>query len=162
MKKNGIAKTSKRRTSRATNRPLSPEKLLQSGGVTAATVPDVISTMASNNEYQQQPWILETNVNIFRNQQALPGTSSMVSSPSYNHFFSQMYLSEMPNAQTVSGNVPSTSSLHWHSGMLPHKYYLIEKQANVANCYERNKSFSLRYCQPPTNIIVKHIYRRRK
>ena len=105
MKKNEIAKTSKRRTSRATNRPLSPEKLLQSGGVRAATVPDVISAMASNNEYHQQPRILETNVNTFRNQQVLPGNSSMVSSPSYNQFFSQMYLSEMPNAQTVSGNV---------------------------------------------------------
>ena len=76
MKKNEIAKASKRRTFKAMNRPLSPEKLLQSGTVRAATVTDFISTMDSNNEYQQQPCILDINVNIFRNQQASPGTSS--------------------------------------------------------------------------------------
>ena len=138
MKKNEIAKASKRRTSRATNRPLSKKKLLQSGAVRTATVPDVISTMASTNEYQQQPCILDTNVNIFRNQQASPETSSMVSSPPYNQFFSQMYSPEMPNAHTVTGNVLSSSSLHWHSGISLHKYYLIEKPANVANCYGCN------------------------
>ena len=84
MKKNEIAKASKQKTSRATNRPLSPEKLLQSGTARAATVPGVISTMANNNEYQQQPRILDTNVNILRNHQASPETSSIVSSPSYN------------------------------------------------------------------------------
>ena len=82
----------------------------------------------------------------------------MMSIPSYNQFFSQMYSSGMPNAQTVTGNVPSTSCLHWHSGMSPHKYYLIEKPVIVANCYGCNES--LRYCQPPTNVIVKHIDRR--
>ena len=44
--------------------------------------------------------------------------------------------------------------------MSPHKYYLREKLANVTNCYGCNESFSLRYCQSPTNIIVKHIDRR--
>ena len=83
-----------------------------------------------------------------------------MSIPSYNQFFCQMYSSGMPNAETVTGNVPSTSCLHWHSGMSPHKYYLREKPANVTNCYGCNESFSLRYCQPPTNIIVKHIDRR--
>ena len=43
MKKNEIAKASKRRTSTVTNRPLSPEKLLQSGTVRAATVPEILS-----------------------------------------------------------------------------------------------------------------------
>ena len=70
MKKNEIAKASKRKTFRAINLPLSTEKLLQSGTVRAATVPDVIPTMVSNNEYQQEPCILDTNVNIFRNQQS--------------------------------------------------------------------------------------------
>ena len=81
-----------------------------------------------------------------------------LSSPSFNQFFSQIYSSERPKAQNVTGNVPITSS--WHSGMSLHKYYLIEKPANIANCYRCNESFSLRYCQPPTNIIVKHIDRR--
>ena len=154
IKKNGIAKASKRRTSRVTNQSLSPEKLLQSGKVRDATVPEILS------ETQQQPYILDTNVNISRNQEASLRTSSMVSIPSYNQFFSQIYSSGMPNPQTVTGNVPSTSCLHWHSGMSPHKYYLIEKPANVANWYGCNESFSLGYCQPPTNIIVKHSDRR--
>ena len=106
MKKNGIAKASKRRTSRVTNQSLSPEKLLQSGKVRDATVPEILS------ETQQQPYILDTNVNISRNQEASLRTSSMVSIPSYNQFFSQIYSSGMPNAQTVTGNVPSTSCLH--------------------------------------------------
>ena len=116
--------------------------------------------MAGYNEYQQQPCILDTNVNVFWNLQASPGTSSLVSSPSYNQFFSQMYASEMPNAQTVTGLIPRTCSLHWHSGMSPHKYYLTEKPTNVPNRCGCNKSFSLPYCQPPTNIIFKHIDKR--
>ena len=83
-----------------------------------------------------------------------------MSSPSYNQFFSQMYASEMPNAQTVTGLIPRTCSLHWHSGMSPHKYYLTEKPTNVPNRCGCNKSFSLPYCQPPTNIIFKHIDKR--
>ena len=66
----------------------------------------------------------------------------------------------MPNVQTVTRNVPSSFCLHWHSGMMPHKYYLIEKPANVANCYGCSESFSLHYCQLPTIIIVRHIDRR--
>ena len=114
MKKNEIAKASKWRTSTVTNRSFSPEKLLQSGTVRAATVPEILS------ETQQQPCILDTNVNISRNQEASLGTSSMMSIPSYNQFFSQMYSSRMSDAQTVTENVPCTSCLHWHSGMSPH------------------------------------------
>ena len=51
MKKNGIAKASKRRTPRATKRPLYSKTSLQSGTVRATTT---ISTMTSDNEYQQQ------------------------------------------------------------------------------------------------------------
>ena len=45
----------------------------------------------------------------------------------------------MPNVQTLMGNVPRTSNLQWDSGMSPHKYDLIEKSANVANCWEYYK-----------------------
>ena len=85
MKKNEVAKASKWRTSKVTNQPLSPENLLQSGTGRAAAVPEIPSGT------QQQICILDTNVNISRNQQASLETSSMVSIPSYNQFLSQMY-----------------------------------------------------------------------
>ena len=56
------------------------------------------------------------------------------------------------------GNVPRTSHLQWDSGMSPHKYDLIEKSANVANCCEYFKVIF--HCAivslPRHNTIAKH------
>ena len=159
MKKNEIAKASKRRTSRTQNGHFTQKMLLQSGTVRVTTI---ISTMTSNNEYHaciNHASILNINVNIFRNQEPSSGTSSMMTGPSYDQFFSQMYLLEIPSAHTITGNAPSTSNLHCHSRMSPHKYYLIEKPANVENYCGCNELFSLHYCQPSVNVIVKHIDR---
>ena len=55
---------------------------------------------------------------------------------------------------------PSASAGAWHSGLLPHSYYLMALPKNVKKCYDCGDNFSEKFRQPPHNIVVKHFDRR--
>ena len=48
----------------------------------------------------------------------------------------------------------------WNAGMSPNAYEVVATPAKVQKCYGCGNDFSPMYKTPPTNIVIKHVYRR--
>ena len=79
IKKNEIAKASRRRD---------PEQLSSQNCSSKTVIMSINydSDNDSDNEHQQQTYILDTNVNIIRDQEVSTGTNTITRTPSYNPF----------------------------------------------------------------------------
>ena len=65
-----------------------------------------------------------------------------------------------PPYRQFSSFQPSAAAGTWHSGLSPHSYYLVALPTNVKKCYGCGDMFAEKFCQPPHNIVVKHVDRR--
>ena len=62
-----------------------------------------------------------------------------------------------PPYRPFSSFQPSAAAGTWHSVLTPHSYYLVALPTNVKKCYGCGDMFTEKFCQPPHNIVVKHV-----